>query len=145
MGDTVPLPAEVAPTNAALAMVGPDGSTITLPAGTTNFPQALTPGVYRLSAGGVTQRFAVNLDPAESRTAPLPLDELEHLGAPARLSARADAPDAARKVQLQNAELESRQKLWRWFILATLAVLLAETWRAGRTTRRLAPSESASL
>ena len=145
VGDTVPLSAELAHTNAALAMVGPDGSTLTLPAGTTNFAQALTPGVYRLSAGGVTQRFAVNLDPAESRTATLPLDELEHLGAPARLSAGAAAPDAARKVQLQNAELESRQKLWRWFILATLAVLLAETWLAGRTTRRLAVSESASL
>jgi hypothetical protein len=32
--------------------------------------------------------------------------------------------------------LENRQKLWRWFLVATVAVLLLETWLAGQTTRR---------
>ena len=34
--------------------------------------------------------------------------------------------------QMYNAELENRQKLWRWLILAAIGVLIAETWLAGR-------------
>jgi uncharacterized membrane protein AbrB (regulator of aidB expression) len=37
---------------------------------------------------------------------------------------------------LASSELESRQKLWRWFIVATLVMLLMETWLAGWTARR---------
>jgi hypothetical protein len=67
---------------------------------------------------------------------------LERSGAPI---AHPQAPlaSAARKVQLQNAELESRQKLWRWFIVTTLTLLLLETWLAGRTARRLTAPEPA--
>jgi len=39
---------------------------------------------------------------------------------------------------LQGVEAENRQKLWRWFIAATLAVLLAESALAGWTARRSA-------
>jgi hypothetical protein len=43
-------------------------------------------------------------------------------------------------------EAEGRQKLWRWFIAATLAVLLVESALAGWTARRtsLRPEEVAS-
>jgi anti-sigma-K factor RskA len=55
------------------------------------------------------------------------------------------AVTAARQARLQSAELERRQKLWRWLILATLAVVLVETWLAGRTARRSAgPLEATS-
>ncbi|MBI5383477.1 MAG: BatA domain-containing protein [Verrucomicrobia bacterium] len=138
VGDAVPLPHESAQTNAALSIVRPDGSMLALSAGTTNFTETLAPGIYRLGTGPTAQRFAVNLDAAESRTAPLPMDELERLGAPTSRAALAVTQEKERKVQLQNAELEGRQKLWRWFIVATLAVLLIETWLAGRTARRLA-------
>jgi hypothetical protein len=43
-----------------------------------------------------------------------------------------------RQAQLQNTELENRQKLWRWLLLGTIGVLLIETWLAGRTSRALA-------
>lgn len=145
VGDAVPLPHESAQTNAGLAIVRPDGSMLALPAGTTNFTETLAPGIYRLGTGPAAQRFAVNLDVAESRTAPLPMDELERLGAPAPRSTLAAAQEKERKVQLQNSELEGRQKLWRWFIVATLAVLLIETWLAGRTARRLAAPGEASV
>ena len=36
---------------------------------------------------------------------------------------------------MQNAELEGRQKLWRWLILAAIGVLIVETWLAGRLGR----------
>jgi hypothetical protein len=88
------------------------------------------------------KRFAVNLDPAESRTAPLPVDELERLGVPVRHPAPPIPREAQLKVQLQNAELENRQKLWRWVLVAAVAVLLLETWLAGHTARqKAAPGE----
>jgi hypothetical protein len=34
---------------------------------------------------------------------------------------------------MYNAELEGRQKLWRWLILAVIGILIIETWLAGRT------------
>jgi hypothetical protein len=43
---------------------------------------------------------------------------------------------------LQNVDVENRQKLWRWFIVGTLLVLLVETWLAGRTARQLTPQAS---
>ena len=85
----------------------------------------------------MTQRFAVNLDPAESRTAPLPVEELERL----RLPLKGPNPELVKqqekqRLRLQAAELEQRQKLWRWLIVAALVVLLLETWLAGWLTRR---------
>jgi hypothetical protein len=94
-----------------------------------------SPGIFTVNSN----RFAVNLDPAESRTAALPTDELERLGAPmTRQSSTISAKPA--QVRLQNAELENRQKFWRWLIIATLALLLFETWFAGRTARGMTAS-----
>jgi hypothetical protein len=42
---------------------------------------------------------------------------------------------------LQAGEAESRQKLWRWFLLGTLLVLFAEIALAGWTARRASPTE----
>ena len=89
-----------------------------------------------------TQRFAVNLDPAESRTAPLSIDDLEKLGVPVKpQSTPATANQVKPQAQLHAAELEQRQKLWRWLLVAAIVVLLLETAVAGWTTRRsLAPA-----
>jgi len=78
----------------------------------------------------------VNLDPAESRTQPLPADQLEHLAVPVAYAQPATLKQQPNRVQLQNVDLENRQKLWRWFIVATLALVLFEIWFAGRTARR---------
>jgi hypothetical protein len=144
VGDAVPLGAFVANHPAALTVRAPDGSELKLAAGETNFSQTMTPGIYTLASTQPPKRFAVNLDAAESRTAPLPTDELERLGAPIVRVTPAVATDPVRKIRLQNAELENRQKLWRWFLWATLAVLLFETWLAGRTARRLSVPEGAT-
>lgn len=137
VGDRVPLPVQVAQANVAVTVQSPDGKTLTLAAGETNFTHTSQPGIYRVSSGPSIKRFAVNLDAAESRTAPLPLDALERLGAPVQHTAEV-ARAAERRARLQSAELEGRQKLWRWLIGAALAVVLIETWLAGRTARRLA-------
>jgi len=116
----------------------PDGSETKLAIGQTNFSRTLMPGIYTLVSPAKTQRFAVNLDPEESRTAPLSVDELERLGAPVSLARQPVSRELQRKVLLQNTELESRQKLWRWFLLAALGLVCLETWLAGRTARRWA-------
>ena len=112
---------------------------MSLSANDASFSQTMTPGIYSMAVQP-PKKFAVNLDAAESRTVPLPVDELERLGVPISHRAPIVAHEAGRKVRLQTAELEGRQKLWRWFIVATLAVLLAETWLAARTARRAMPN-----
>ena len=115
----------------------PDGLEIKLSAGDTTFSQTELPGIYSVAS---TQplRFAVNLDAAESRTAPLSADELPRLGVPIRAREPDDlAKQTAQKRRLHNAEIENQQKFWRWLIAAALAVLLIETWLAGRLTRRV--------
>ena len=103
-------------------------------AGQTNYP-TLAPGIYALTSGPTSRRFAVNLEATESRTTPLAVEEFERLGVP--LAAQASTLPAATivKSRLQNSELENRQKLWRWIILFALGVVLVETWLAGRAAR----------
>jgi hypothetical protein len=132
VGDSVP----VGPNEAGSIIHPPDGSELRLSSGEAIFSQTVTPGIYTLGTQP-GRRFAVNLDAAESRTAPMPLDELERLGAPVIHQPTVAAHEAERKVRLRNTELEERQKLWRWFLLGTLSILLVETWLAGRTARRI--------
>jgi hypothetical protein len=79
--------------------------------------------------------FAVNLDASEGRTASLSVEELERLGAPIAQASSSLATESQRKIRLQNAELENRQKLWRWLVIATLLGLLLETFVAGLVAR----------
>lgn len=123
----------------------PDGSQVQLASGETRFTQTDQPGIYEVLAAPAPVKFAVNLDAAESKTAPMPVDELERLGLPMKSVEAAPALVAAKQETLHQAELEGRQKLWRWLIVAALAVLLVETWLAGWITRRsAAPIEAAA-
>jgi hypothetical protein len=132
VGEAVPLPSG----GGASAIRLPSGESATLETGATTFAKAVLPGVYELSGGPKPQRFAVNLDTNESRTAPLAVDELEQLGVPVARTQTATATPVENKTLLQGIEAENRQKLWRWFIVATLAVLLVESALAGWTARR---------
>jgi hypothetical protein len=134
-GDRVPLDSLVGASPAGAVIRLPGGSQVTVAAGETNFTQTAVPGVYTVTSSRGAKKFVVNLDPAESRTATLPFDELERLGVPTRDLLGSEAQVLAKQVQLQNAEIENRQKLWRWVIVGTLLVLLLETWVAGRTSR----------
>ena len=121
----------------------PDRTQVQLAAKDTRFTQTDQPGIYEVLVAPTPVKFAVNIDPSESKTAPLPADELERLGVPMKSVALAPALQAVRQETLHNTELEARQKLWRWLIVAALAVLLIETWLAGWITRRTAmPTEA---
>lgn len=113
----------------------PDGSIVPAHATRGSFTETDLPGVYSIDSGGRASAFAVNLDSDESKTSPLPVETLEQFGARlANPERRAAAVEQRR--QLQNLELESRQKLWRWLILIAIGVLIVETWLAGRLSRR---------
>jgi hypothetical protein len=131
-------------TESERTMTFPDGSSLKVAANETNFTQTTMPGIYQVKAGTNERHFAVNLDAAESRTAPLPLDEFDRLGAPVAKPAPAKITATAHgKPWVQGTELENRQKLWRWFVVATLAVLLLETAIAGWTARKQSASTEA--
>jgi len=135
VGDPLPLASLAGVEHQALTIKNPEGLDLKLSASETNFSNTLTPGIYRLEQP--PRRFAVNLDASESRTVPLSVDELERRGVLVSHQLPAIVPENQRPVRLQNAELENRQKLWRALLVAGMAMLLLETWLAGRAARRV--------
>ena len=116
--------------------------------GSTELILADDPGLYKVawttSSGPRKSLFSANLDPLESRTSPLELDELAAIGIPLAKAA-SEEPSDDEKRQLQSRELEASQRVWQWLILGGLLLLLLETWLAGRTaeSQGLATKESA--
>lgn len=139
VGDAIPVSAWGLTGGEATSLSGPGGMKHSLAAGATSFSETAEPGVYQTLVGGVMRSVAVNLDPAEGRTVPLAADELERLGVPASAGSTATAARATStsKELPDIATAESRQKLWRWFLVATLILLLVETGLAGWKARRL--------
>ncbi|GAB1488374.1 BatA domain-containing protein [Opitutaceae bacterium] len=136
VGDALPVPAGSGNT---VTVTASDGTSAPIPAGARAYTGAVAPGRYRLEAGGPAVTYAVNLDSAESRLQVLSPDELEQLGlkiAPAEVDA---AKAAERQIMLRGVETEGRQKLWRWFVVGALLILLIESGLAGFTARRAAP------
>lgn len=140
IGDAV-VPAVARADVAAGSVRKPDGTELLLASDDRRFDQTDEPGVYRWTSQGRTSQFAVNVSPAESRTAPFAVEELQQRGAKlGRHATRAEL--AAERRQMRDIELEGRQKLWQWLIAAALAVLVAETWLAGRLAVRSPAAET---
>ncbi len=96
---------------------------------------ASTPGFYQLVEGERKRTFAVNVAEFESRTSPLPLDELERYGV--ALGTIDESPVAAEQQrQRRDVELESRQRLWQWLLCGVLLLLGLESWLGGFLNRR---------
>jgi hypothetical protein len=119
---------------------GPEGNRIELTAAATTFDGADRPGVYHLQADGSDTALAVNLSSDESRTAPFPAEDLEKWGARIGGGPASDEQIAPPR-PLQIAELEGKQKLWRWLIVIVLGILVAETALAGRLAHRASASQ----
>ena len=131
VGDRVPLPAaDAAEKN--LIVHKPDGASVTIDRQTAFFDETDQPGVYTLDTPAGASSFAVNLDPLESKTTPLPVETIEQFHVRLANHSRKTI-DREQLRQMYNAELEGRQKLWRWLILAVIGILILETWLAGRT------------
>lgn len=135
VGDEISL----ATTNSApsVAVRKPDGTQVELMAGS-HFNQTDQPGVYAIASRQPPVQVAVNLDPAESKTAPLPTEELERLGLPLKkeIPKQSTKETEKKRQHLLATELENQQRLWRWFLLTAFAVVILETWIAALLTRR---------
>jgi hypothetical protein len=141
VGDSVPLASPMSSRQNKCSVRAPDGRIVEA-----NYGEAFTatdlPGIYAVTSLQATQQFAVNVSPSESRTAPLPPEELQRLGVPLSNTFKPDAGRAEQKRrELHHLELENRQKLWRWLIIGVLVLLVVETWFAARLTRRASMQE----
>lgn len=112
----------------------PDGQEQPWPTGSPEFAAIHAPGLYRILGGNEAEVIAVNLSPEESRTAAMPPEELEAAGV--KLSTTSARPTLSVSVdqlrQQQLTELEERQQLWRWILLAVAGLLMLETVLAAR-------------
>lgn len=136
VGDSVPLLASGV--GEKRSMKKPDGSTTPIPSSARAFEDTDQPGVYTLASGGSEQSFVVNLASSESDTAPLDFEQLEQRGV--NLGTQASRQDEFDRLrQLRDTELESRQKLWKWFVVAALVFVGFEMclsgWRARQSTQ----------
>jgi hypothetical protein len=137
VNDRVPFPVDETSAQGKRWVVRkPSGATVESAAGRVAFAETDEPGVYTVetNASAAARSFAVNLDPSESRTAPLSVETLEQFGCRLTNPLRKQA-DAEQLRQMHNGELEGRQKLWRWLILTAIGVLIVETLLAGRLSR----------
>ena len=142
VGDAVQIAQSSSAADAPVTIQLPDRKSSQLAAGEKTFTNTLVPGIYTVQTSPQASRFAVHLNADESKTSPMPVEKLESFGV--RLTphdASASADEAKRRQrQLLARELESRQKYWRWLIVGAIAVLVLETWLAGRPVKAAVPA-----
>lgn len=135
VGESLPLEKLAATASAQQTIVLPTG--VEQPVTKPSFI-ATEPGIYVVKTNGSSQSFAVNLDAQESRTTPLGLDELRAIGLPIRDPETIES--LAEQRLLQARELESKQRIWQWLLVAGFCLLLLETWLAGRLSAQTKPA-----
>ena len=125
VGEDLPLDAASAHT-----ITEPEGKTQSLKAGESFTATGI--GLYKVQSASHTQILAVNLPPDEGRVLPLAPQKLAEYGI--KLSSGADSGAAGETTdeRLTATDTEQRQQSWWYILLTLLAVLLLETWFAGR-------------
>lgn len=133
VGDRVMLP-EISSSEKRV-VIRPDGGEFLIPSEASSFNATEEPGIYTLKTPQGDRSFAVNLASSESNTHPMETVELEQLHV--QLGTQATQQEEYERLrQLRDRELESKQKMWKWLVLAALVVVGAETWLAGKRSRR---------
>ncbi len=125
VGDALPIG------DARSSIVQPDGTTIESAGG---IARAEMPGFFKITQGGETRVIAVNLPPEEGRIHPMEPQKLAEAGVKLA-GGGGDAGavmTAEEKQRLDAGEEEARQRMWLWVLVSLLAVLVWETWLAGR-------------
>ncbi len=115
-------------------LLRPDGTEVpvseTVPAKHVN-----QPGIYQLAGPDESHWIAVNLRPGESRTAPMPVEQLESYDV--KLGTQPNRREQVAALQkIHDVEMERQQKIWKWLLLGGLGLLVVETLVAGRTATR---------
>jgi hypothetical protein len=119
----------------SISVTKPDGTKVMISPDDGEFIATDMPGIYSIAGGNLEERFAVNLDPLESRTSAVAAETLEQFGC-RLVGANSVAEYRQRRQFVHDVQLESRQKLWQWLILAALGLVVTETWLAGRATKQ---------
>lgn len=118
-------------------LVSPDGNVAFLEGSSSQVLN--TPGIHSLSSSSNSDledlQVAVNIDPAESQIESMPIDQVAALGV-AIGSHNTSEEEVEQQRRLLDFELENRQKLWKWLVLGSIGLVIAESWLAGRTDRR---------
>lgn len=137
VGDSVPISYSQASQPTDIKIRKPNDKLISHDAGLSKFAGADLPGIYGIESSAGERLFAVNLPVAESRTAPMSVEEFEGLGVSLGQSSNVPS-ELVRQASRRSSfvDLEFEQKLWRWALVALLAVALIETWLAGWLTHR---------
>ncbi len=135
VGDPVPIPEQAASDSLTVDIHRPNDAVVHLDGGQRTFTQTDLPGIYTVTSSGRDQLFAINLPAGESRTDPMPIEELERQGISLKSTSGVAPVGSEREVQRSFGEMESQQKLWRWVFVAILVMLLAEAWLGGWLTR----------
>tara|TARA_R110002072_G_scaffold173600_2_gene328288 strand:+ start:60839 stop:62950 length:2112 start_codon:yes stop_codon:yes gene_type:complete len=134
VGDRFPVRTVAGSATGEMIVTAPSGLKQGVELSSSAFSVLTEPGIYSFAwtdrDGPGTASIAANLDPLESRTDALGLDEIRALGVPLPdvVEARLTSDE---KRQLLARELESRQRFWQWVILIGIVLLLIETWLAG--------------
>lgn len=134
VGDDFPIHSLSGSATGQMTVTAPSGLERSLEITPSAYVTLSEPGIYRFvwtdRDGPRSTSIAANLDPLESRTDALGIDEIRALGVPLPdiVEARMTADE---KRQLLARELESRQRFWQWVILTGIILLLIETWLAG--------------
>ena len=115
----------------------PDGQEDILTEDSLVYSQCDVPGIYTAKIADTTIQFAVNLSASESDLEPVPIERLQALGIRVGKSPSAEQ-ELLQTQRLQDMEIESRQKFWKWLIASALGLIILETayaaWKQRRTT-----------
>ncbi|OYW72091.1 MAG: hypothetical protein B7Z37_25890 [Verrucomicrobia bacterium 12-59-8] len=125
VGEALPLDATSAHT-----ITEPDGKARSLRAGE-GFTAAQV-GLYKVQSDSHTRILAVNLPPDEGRVLPLASQKLAEYGIKLASGAAGAAGGESTDQRLTATDTEQRQQSWWYVLLVLLAVLVLETWYAGR-------------
>lgn len=124
VGDSLPLDLAVEHT-----VTSPSMKKVTVPVGRTITADEV--GLYQVQSGERTQVLAVNLPPEEMRVLPLEPQRLATYGVQLSMPS-GGAAELMDSQRFSSSEVEQRQQGWWWILMGLLAVLLLETWLAGR-------------
>lgn len=127
-------------------VIKPNGCLCDVESKATRFRGTTQPGIYRLTtesdSGEVSpeQVFAVNVDRRESQTDVMAVEQIERLGVQVGLQTTA-ASEVAQLREIRDQELESQQQIWKWLIVAAIAILIFESfysgWKSNQSTAKL--------